>query len=118
MKIILVDDEQKFVNMLAKRLALRGIEADVAYTGDEAIKKAASTAYDVAVLDIKMPGISGTQLKKKLHSLHPNLKFVFVTGHGAVDKSDEGTAENDIYLSKPMDIEFLIETIEELTQTG
>lgn len=115
MKIILVDDEQKFVNMLAKRLALRGIEADVAYTGDEAIKKAASNAYDVAVLDIKMPGISGIQLKKKLCSLHTDLKFIFVTGHGAVEKS-EGDAEKDIYLSKPLDIEFLIETIEDLTQ--
>ena len=117
MKIILVDDEQKFVNMLAKRLALRGIEADVAYSGEEAIKKAGNTAYDVAVLDIKMPGISGIQLKKKLCSLHTDLKFIFVTGHGTVEKS-EGDAEKDIYLSKPLDIEFLIETIEELIQAG
>ncbi len=118
MKIILVDDEQKFVNMLAKRLALRGIRADVAYSGEEAIKMTGNTAYDVAVLDIKMPGISGTQLKKKLHSLQSTLKFVFVTGHGAVDKSEEDTSDNEIYLSKPMDIEFLIETIEELTKAG
>jgi DNA-binding NtrC family response regulator len=118
LKIILVDDEQKFVNMLAKRLALRGIEADVAYSGEEAIKMAGNKTYDVAVLDIKMPGISGTQLKKKLHSLHSTLKFVFVTGHGAVDKSEEDASENEIYLSKPMDIELLIETIEELTKAG
>ncbi len=118
MKIILVDDEQKFVNMLAKRLAIRGIEAHVAYTGEEAIKKAGDTAYDVAVLDIKMPGISGIQLKKKLCSLHEDLKFIFVTGHGAVEKSEEEDAGKDIYLSKPLDIEFLIETIEDLTQAG
>ena len=118
MKILLVDDEQKFINMLAKRLALRGIEADTAYTGEDALKKASDTVYDVAVLDIKMPGISGIQLKKKLCSLHTNLKFVFVTGHGAVEKSEEEDSEKDIYLSKPLDIEFLIETIQDLTQAG
>jgi len=118
MKILLVDDEQKFVTMLAKRMALRGIEADVAYTGEEAIEKAGNKRYDVAVLDIKMPGISGIQLKKKLSSLHTELKFIFVTGHGAVEKSEDSEAEKDIYLSKPLDIEFLIETIEDLTQAG
>ena len=118
MKILLVDDEQKFVNMLAKRMALRGIEADVAYSGEEAIKKAGDTAYDVAVLDIKMPGISGIQLKKKLCSLHSDLKFIFVTGHGAVEKSEDDETEKDIYISKPLNIEFLIETIEDLTQAG
>ncbi len=118
MKILLVDDEQKFVNMLAKRLALRGIEAHVAYTGEDALKKARDTVYDVAVLDIKMPGISGVQLKKKLCALDTDMKFIFVTGHGAVEKSEEGDSEKDIYLSKPLDIEFLIETIEDLTQAG
>jgi len=116
MKIILVDDEQKFVNMLAKRLAIRGIEADVAYTGEEAIEKAGNTPYDVAVLDIKMPGISGVQLKKKLNCLHKDLKFIFVTGHGAVEKSEDEDSQKDIYLSKPLDIEFLIETIQDLTR--
>ena len=120
MKILLVDDEQKFVNMLAKRMALRGIEADVAYTGEEAIKKAEKTIYDVAVLDIKMPGISGIQLKEKLSPLHANLKFIFVTGHGAIEKSEDedSGAEKDIYISKPLNIEFLIETIEDLIQAG
>jgi len=116
MKILLVDDEQKFINMLAKRLALRGIEADTAYTGEEALKKAESAVYDVAVLDIKMPGISGPQLKKKLFALHPNLKFIFVTGHGALEKSEEDDSGKDIYLSKPLDLDFLIETIQELIQ--
>ena len=64
MKIILVDDEKKFINMLAKRLSLRGINADVACSGEEAIQKAALTTYDLAVLDLKMPGISGFELKK------------------------------------------------------
>ncbi|MFA5903098.1 MAG: response regulator [Desulfobacula sp.] len=118
MKILLVDDEQKFINMLAKRMAIRGIEADVAYTGEDALKKAGNMAYDVAVLDLKMPGISGIHLKNKLSALHADLKFIFVTGHGAVEKSEDAEADKDIYLSKPLDIDFLIKTIDDLTKTG
>ncbi len=116
MKIILVDDEQKFINMLAKRLALRGIQADVAYTGRDALQKAGETVYDVAILDVKMPGISGIQLKHQLSSSNTDLKFIFVTGHGSIEKSENDYNETDIYLSKPLDIDYLIETIEKLTR--
>jgi len=51
-----------------------------------------------------------------LFTLHPNLNFIFVTGHGAVEKSEEDGSEKDIYLSKPLDIDFLIETVQELIQ--
>ena len=118
MKIILVDDEQKFITMLAKRLAMRGIKADIAFTGDEAIQKSRDTVYDVAVLDIKMPGISGIQLKNKLSGLDPELKFIFVTGHGAVGQADENLIDTDVYLAKPLDIENLIKKIYEITKTG
>ncbi len=118
MKIILVDDEQKFVTMLAKRLSLRGIHTDFVFSGDEAIKKIAGTVYDIAVLDIKMPGISGVELKKKLRELSPNLKFIFLTGHGAVEKSEQAFFENDLYLSKPLNIEILIKKINEIADTG
>ncbi len=118
MKVILVDDEQKFITMLAKRLAMRGIQADIAFTGDEAIKKNSNTIYDVAVLDIKMPGISGVQLKRKLSGMDPDLKFIFVTGHGAVSQSDEDLMEKDVYLSKPLDIGILIKKINKITNKG
>jgi DNA-binding response OmpR family regulator len=116
MKIILVDDEQKFVNMLAKRLTMRGIQADVVFTGEDAIKKVGHTAYDVAVLDIKMPGISGIQLKQELRRLDSGLKFIFVTGHGIASKSEADLIERDIYLSKPLDIEILIKKISEIAR--
>ncbi len=118
MKIILVDDEEKFIDMLAKRLAMRGISADAVLSGDEAIKKITSTSYDVAVLDIKMPGISGLELKRKLSALDPDLKFIFVTGHGTINKSDEDIIEKDYYFSKPLDIEVLIKRLNEITNSG
>ncbi|MCF8092369.1 MAG: response regulator [Desulfotignum sp.] len=109
MKIILVDDEKKFINMLAKRLSLRGLNADVAYSGEEAVEKAAHTPYDLAVLDLKMPGISGFALKQKLLEMQPEIKLIFVTGHGAIDKN--GDHSDDIFLAKPLNIDTLIETI-------
>ena len=71
MKILLVDDEKKFVMMLAKRLALRGIEVDYVYTAEEAVAKVESNLYDVAILDVKMPGIGGIELERKLKALVP-----------------------------------------------
>ncbi len=118
MKTILVDDEQKFINMLAKRLTMRGIQADIAFTGEDAIKKVSDTAYDVAVLDIKMPGISGIQLKKELKAIDSNLKFIFVSGHGIASKSESNMIEEDLYLSKPLDIEILIENLNKIIKTG
>jgi DNA-binding NtrC family response regulator len=111
MKIILVDDEKKFVNMLAKRLSLRGINADVACSGKEALKKVTQTSYDLAVLDLKMPGISGFALKKELMDMRPDMKFIFVTGHGAIDKNGNNNNSDDLLLAKPLNIETLIETI-------
>ena len=116
MKVILVDDEQKFINMLAKRLAFRGIQADTVFSGEDAIQKIQHSDYDVAVLDIKMPGISGLELKKKLSSLAPELKFIFVTGHGAKNTLENDLVKKDIFLSKPLNIDTLIKIINEITK--
>ena len=118
MKIILVDDEQKFINMLAKRLTMRGIQADVVFTGRDAINRVKDTAYDVAVLHVKMPGISGIQLKKELKSIDSDLKFIFVTGHGIASRSEANMIEEDLYLSKPLDIETLIKKLNKIIKTG
>jgi len=117
MKIILVDDEKKFINMLARRLSLRGLKADVAYSGEEAVEKAAHTPYDLAVLDLKMPGISGFALKQKLLEMLPEIKLIFVTGHGSIDKNGINGHSDDIFLAKPLNIDTLIETIHQSIQS-
>ena len=118
MKVIIVDDEQKFIKMLAKRLVMRGVETDIVDSGEEAIKKIARTDYDVAVLDIKMPSISGLELKKELAAIAPSLKFLFVTGHGTVGKSEKSSGRKDIYLSKPLNIDILIKKMNEVINNG
>ena len=116
MKILLVDDEKKFVMMLAKRLVLRGIEVDYAFTGDEALAKAKNSIYDVAILDVKMPGIGGIELERKLKALVPGLKCIFLTGHGSEADFTAGSAKAAYYLAKPLQIDELVEILHELAE--
>ncbi len=115
MKVLLVDDEKKFAMMLSKRLALRGIDADYVHTGEEALVMAGNSRYDVAILDVKMPGIGGIELKRKLSGLVPGMKFIFLTGHGSETDFEIGSAEAAYYLAKPLQIEKLIEILHEVT---
>jgi DNA-binding response OmpR family regulator len=116
MKILLVDDEKQFVKFLSKRLALRGKDADYAYTGEDAVKKVETTQYDVAILDVKMPGIGGIELKRKLSRLAPDMKIVFLTGHGSENDFKVGTAEAVHYLAKPVQIEELEKILNEIAK--
>jgi len=115
MKILLVDDETKFAMMLAKRLALRGIEVDYVFTGEEALVEAENKKYDVAILEVKMPGIGGLELKRKLSRLAPEMKIIFLTGHGSESDFETGSAEAAYYLAKPLQIEKLIEILHKVT---
>ncbi len=113
MRILLVDDETELVSTLAERLELRGIEADWVTNGEDALKKAETQSYDLAVLDVKMPKIGGFKLKKILYEKYPDMKFIFLTGHGSEDDFKAGTMEAGVayYLVKPVKIEALLENI-------
>ncbi|MDY6880967.1 MAG: response regulator [Desulfatiglans sp.] len=113
MRILLVDDEEELVSTLAERLAIRGINADWVTSGDAALKMVESQHYDLAVLDIKIPIISGVSLKKKIQAKRPGMKFIFMTGHGSEDDFMAGSKETgpEFYLVKPVDIKTLIEKI-------
>ena len=108
MRVLLVDDEKKFATMLAKRLALRGIDVDYVHTGEDAITKTETDSYDVAILDVKMPGIGGLELERHLKRLAPGMKFIFLTGHGSKTDFENGSAQAARYLAKPIQIEDLI----------
>ena len=115
MKIMLVDDEQKFATMLAKRLELRGIEAAVFFSGAEALTAVEKGGrFDVALLDVKMPGIGGIELRRKLNAIDSQMKFIFLTGHGSDADYQVGAREADGYLPKPLKIEDLIATLNRL----
>lgn len=116
MRVLLVDDEKELVTTLAERLLLRGIDADWATRGEDALKYAEKENYDLAVLDVKMPRISGLELKKKLQAKFPDMKFIFLTGHGSEDDFKACMAETGVayYLVKPFNIEILVEKMNEV----
>jgi DNA-binding response OmpR family regulator len=114
--VLLVDDEEDLVATLAERLGLRGIDAEWVTTCEAAFEMLKLKRFDVAVLDIKLPRMSGLTLKRKLESFAPGMKFIFMTGHGSNKDYEQGTAEAgaSYYLLKPVDIESLADKIREI----
>jgi len=116
MKILLVDDEKQFVILLSKRLAMRGIDADYANSGEEAVAKVTDHQYDVAILDVKMPGIGGIALERKLRLLAPDMETIFLTGHGSENDFKTGLTKSAHYLAKPIKIENLLEVLKSVME--
>jgi DNA-binding response OmpR family regulator len=113
MKVLLVDDEKEFVSALAERLSFRGIDANWTVSGEEALKMAKEGQYELAILDVKMPGLGGIELRKRLHEMQPGMRFIFLTGHGSQEDFKVGSEEASFYLAKPLKIEDLMERIKE-----
>ncbi len=116
MRVLLVDDEQELVETLAERLNIRGIEASWATNGQDALELIDQKDFDLAVLDVKIPGINGINLHKRMKEKHPDMRFIFMTGHGSQDDFAAGSAETgvDYYLLKPVTIDELIHKMNEL----
>lgn len=108
MKVLLVDDEVELVSAMAERLGFRGVEADWTDNGETALVMAGRTDYDVAVLDMKMPRLSGLDLMELLSAKHPEMKFIFLSGHGSEADFKAGCAAGCNYLIKPIQLEELI----------
>jgi len=110
--ILIVDDDVNICEVLSLILRKRGWNIEVANTGKEAIKKSEETAFNVALLDIRLPDIEGTKLLKLLHETTPKMIKIMVTGYpelrNAVDALNDGA---DAYLMKPVRPEDLLITI-------
>ncbi len=113
MRILLVDDEKELVSALAERLAFRGLEADFATTGEQALEMARRTPYDVAVLDVKMPRMGGLELCQTLQQVVAGIHCIFLTGHGSEQDFQDGVTKGFAYLIKPVRLETLLEKIRE-----
>jgi len=111
MRVLLVDDEEQLVSTLAERLEIRGIEARWVTSSLAALELVETETFDLAILDVKLPKMNGLELKKRLQTLHPDMKFLFLTGHGSEDDFKRGAAEagKDFYLVKPVQIDSLLE---------
>jgi DNA-binding response OmpR family regulator len=111
---LIVDDEEELVSTLGERLMLRGFAADGVLTGEDALRQVREKEFDVVILDIKMPGMDGLEVMKKMRALRPHLQVILLTGRGSEKESEIGLEEGAFaYLVKPIDIEHLIEKMKE-----
>lgn len=112
-RVLLVDDESEFVMALSERLRMRDIGASVALSGEEALSLVDTDPPEVVVLDLRMPGVDGIEVLRRLKRDHPEVEVVILTGHGT--EEDEKLAKDlgaFAYLQKPVDIEQLTRTME------
>ena len=111
-RLLLVDDEQGFVNVLAKRIGKRHIAVRKACSGFEAIQILREERFDVAVLDLKMEDMDGIEVLKIFKKMDPTMPVIMLTGHGSETAAREGVKAGAFdYLTKPCDLDDLIEII-------
>ncbi|MBW1680232.1 MAG: response regulator [Deltaproteobacteria bacterium] len=111
-KLLIVDDDEKFLGTIAERLGLRDFDVTTATDGEKAITAAKKGHFDVAILDLNMPGMDGTQLLKILKEKHRFLEVVILTGFGSIDSAVECTKLGAFgYLEKPYDFENLLDVL-------
>ena len=109
LKVLLVDDEKEFVESLSERLELRNLKAAVAYEGEQALQAVQADKPDVMILDLRMPGIDGIEVLRKVKQSHPDMEVVILTGHGT-DKDEEQALRlgATAFLKKPIDVDQLV----------
>ncbi len=119
LRVLLVDDEEDFVQTLAERLELRNVRATLAYDGAGALEALENADVDVVVLDVRMPGLSGIEVLKRIKSARPDLPVILLTGHGDTRDGIEGMRQGAFdYLMKPLDIETLMEKLQEAARSA
>ena len=103
-KVLLVDDEEDFVEMLSLRLQELGEKVSIAYSGQEGLDALSNTPIDVVILDIKMPGMDGIETLKEIKKHFPLVEVIMLTGHGSTETAVEGMKLGAFdYLMKPAD---------------
>lgn len=112
--ILIVDDNESILETLSAILEEKGYRTDTAKNGKEAIEKAKTNFYNVALLDIRLPDIEGTKLLTKIEETTPRMVKIMITGYAALENAVEAlNLGADAYVMKPVDPENLLKVINE-----
>lgn len=116
--VMLVDDEEPFVQTMLKRLGKRNLKVIPAYSGQEALETLKKNQnIDVIILDVKMPGMDGIETLGEIKRAFPLTEVIMLTAHATVESAIEGMKRGaHDYLMKPCDIEQLIAKVEDATR--
>jgi len=112
--VLIVDDEEDFVETLVKRLTSKGLEAEAVYRGLDALELLEQKDFDVCVLDVRMPGMDGIETLREMKKKKPSMEVIMLTGHGSVESGIQGLqlgAYN--YVMKPVPFPDLLQQIQQ-----
>ena len=113
-RVLLVDDEKDFLEVLIRRLKKRQVNVDGVSSGEEALQYLRVRPIDVVVLDVKMPGMDGITALQEIKKLNPLIEVIMLTGHASLEVALEGMRSGAFdYLMKPAEIDELLYKIED-----
>ena len=115
--LLFVDDEERFLESMTRLLEARDFNVIAVNRGEKAIEAARNNPVDIALVDLKMPGIDGEETLRALKNEHQWMEIVILTGHGSIDSAVECTKDGAYsYLQKPCDLEDLLEALKNAYQ--
>lgn len=117
--VLVIDDEVAFTNNLDKLLSKRGYRVRAVNDGASAVRAVDEESFDVAILDLKMPGMDGIETLRLLKRKNPLLEVIMLTGHGSVDSGIQAMELGAFdYAMKPIRLDELLEKIEQAHERG
>jgi len=112
--LLIVDDEEQFLNSISRRLKARDFHVIAVDRGEKALEAARKQEIDIALVDLKMPGMDGEETLKALKKEHEWMEVVILTGHGSVESAVECIQDGAYkYLQKPCELDTLLEVLKE-----
>ena len=118
-RVLLVDDEEEFVEALSERLTMRDMRVTTAANGPQALDRCREGKFDAIILDLAMPGMDGIETLRAMRELDPEVQVILLTGRGTVKKSIEAMKLGAMdFLEKPVEMEVLLSRIKEARNIG
>jgi DNA-binding NtrC family response regulator len=113
-KVLLVDDEEEFLEAMAERMRQRDMDVSTTASPADALRMVQEHPFDVIVLDLMMPEMDGLEVLKAVKEKQPDLQVILLTGHATVEKGIEAMKFGAMdFLEKPTELKVLVEKIKE-----